>query len=158
MIHSPVYVFLSQRDGHCGCLVTPCVETGSQKTNLMLLCITLLLWRTACLYRNPALLRLPKSSQRTSKSTWFSHPYSHRRTRKCHEKLSPTHTRRPSHSISADTPWPKYSPHISQCSYLTLSHLNVIIYLPSTTLNFGFFRKVVRNQKFRANIRVTFLS
>jgi len=44
MIHSPVHVFfLSQRDGHCGSLtlVTPCVETGSQKTNLMLLCITL---------------------------------------------------------------------------------------------------------------------
>ena len=51
--------------------------------------IRLSLWRTACLYRKPALLRLPKSSQRTSKSAWFSLPYSLRCTRKWHEKLSP---------------------------------------------------------------------
>jgi hypothetical protein len=48
--------------------------------------------------------------------------------------------------------------HTSQCSYLTLFLLNVIIYLPSTTLNLDFFRKVDRNQTSRAHIRLTLSS
>ena len=116
--------------------------------------IRLSLWRTACLYRKPALLRLPKSSQRTSKSAWFSLPYSLRCTRKWHEKLSPhsSYSTTLTFHICSHT-WPKYSLHTSQCSYLTLLHLNVIIYLPPSTLNLDFFRKVVRNQTPRAYIR-----
>ena len=94
--------FLSQRDGHCGCLtlVTPCVETGSQKTNLMLLCITL--WNssialTHCLSLQETCFTPPSEVIAKDKQIrLISLPYSLRRTRKWHGKLSsPTPHSRP---------------------------------------------------------------
>ena len=153
MIHSPVMSSSSRyRDGHCGCLTlaTICVETGSQKKQVWCCCashygICLLLWRTPVSTGN-MLYSAFRSHRKGQANPWFSHPYSLRRTREWPEKLSPPHSSytttfafhicpRTSHTLTKV--FSAYS-----CSYLTLLHLNVIIYLPSTTFNLDFFGRL----------------
>jgi len=166
MIHSPVHVFfLSQRDGHCGCLtlVTPCVETGSQKTNLMLLCITL--WNSSCFDA------LPVSTGNLLYSAFRSHrkgqanPLDFRIPIALDAPENDMRSFLPSLLIHDDPHNPYLLTHLTKVfsAYFAVLLFDLIPFkcdYLSVPNNFkpGFFRKVVRNQTPSAVYSCDFLS